>query len=192
MMIGSWKRLASHWRAWRAVDDGRAGPGDIPPEIARLDELLHDGARAEARRRTPALRAIVMTRVAAHGAATPLRPHRPLPRMLGPALLAAAACCAVTAGWWWAAHRPVAGVRPARVTLAESRAPDSPRPLSPFELAGRARPGRSFAALGGAVDGALRQEARLLAADLNRAANFVRSQLPLARGGEPSRGHRRG
>lgn len=193
-MLSSLTRLVQRWSAWRALDDGARPP--LPGQQASLREiesLLREEAAAESSRPV-GLRRDVLPRLSSAPMSGPAAWNL---RHTAGLTLAAACLLLAFGGLWWSigplrsmpiAHQPPAIVKPPVQTVEvppiNPEVPaDPPRSRVVFTV--------SFSKKSITVDNPLEKEAKLLAADLDRVGNFLRSQIPLSRSAQSSGSDRR-
>lgn len=191
-MLSSLTRLVQRWSGWRALDKG-ARPRGPHASLSEIESLLREEAAAESARPLGLRRDVL-----------PLLSGAPMPgpsawniRHTAGLTLAAACLLLAFGGLWWSigpfrstpiATRPPVLVKPpvqiVEVPPIDPVAPaDAPRSRVVFSV--------SFSKKSITVDNPLEKEAKLLAADLDRVGNFLRSQLPLSRSAQSSGEERR-
>ncbi len=191
-MLSSLTRLVQQWSAWRALDDG-AHPRGSHASLSEIESLLREEAAAESARPV-GLRRDVLPRLS-----SPPMPVSSAWNLRHTAGLTLAAACLLLAfgGLWWSIG-PLRSSPVATNSTVTPRTPSKMAEIKPIDPAVPADPSGprivftvSFSKKSITVDNPLEKEAKLLAADLDRVGNFLRSQIPLSRSAQSSSDERR-
>ncbi|HVZ94611.1 MAG TPA: hypothetical protein VG797_08875 [Phycisphaerales bacterium] len=166
-MISTIRHLFARWSAWRALDDHSSAAPRAHADINRLDALLRESSCEEASRPAHLRRAVMpaLSRPAPASIAAPFPWH---------SILTAITCAAAIALVTWIGFAGPLGL------FKHSHGTYDPSPSNPGRITSPLAM-LSFSRISGTIEDPLQQEAKLIAADFTRAADFLRAQIPLAR-----------